>query len=56
LIIAISTVRVLRRPRESAQYTSLAFGSRCQEAGVRPSMGSVGDAYDCESVCVARRT
>ena len=34
------------------QYTSLAFGYRCREAGVRPSMGSVGDAYDnalCES-------
>jgi putative transposase len=30
----------------------LGFGGRCQEAGVRPSMGSVGDAYDnamCES-------
>jgi putative transposase len=27
-------------------YTSLAFGKRCKEAGVRPSMGSVGDAYD----------
>jgi hypothetical protein len=32
---------VLRRPLESAQYTSLAFGKRCREAGVRPSMGSV---------------
>ena len=34
------------------QYTSLAFGSRCREAGVRPFMGSVGDAYAnamCES-------
>jgi len=43
---------VLRRLVEPAQYTSLAFGRRCQEAGVRPSMGSVGDAYDnalCES-------
>ena len=43
---------VLRRLLESAQYTSLAFGKRCKEAGVRPSMGSVGDAYDnamCES-------
>jgi len=43
---------VLRRPLESTQYTSLAFGKRCKEAGVRPSMGSVGDAYDnamCES-------
>jgi putative transposase len=28
------------------QYTSVAFGKRCGEAGVRPSMGSVGDAYD----------
>jgi putative transposase len=42
-----------RRPREvihhsdqGSQYTSLAFGKRCREAGVRPSMGSVGDAYD----------
>ncbi len=31
---------------QGSQYTSLAFGSRCREAGVRPSMGSVGDAYD----------
>lgn len=48
-----------RRPRDvvhhsdqGSQYTSLAFGARCHEAGVRPSMGSVGDAYDnamCES-------
>ena len=37
---------VLRRLVEPAQYTSLAFGRRCQAAGVRPSMGSVGDAYD----------
>lgn len=28
------------------QYTSLTFGKRCEEMGVRPSMGSVGDAYD----------
>ena len=28
------------------QYTSVAFGKRCGEAGVRPSMGSVGDGYD----------
>ncbi len=44
--------RVLRRPIDSAQYTSLALGARCREAGVRPSMGSVGDACDnamCES-------
>lgn len=42
-----------RRPRDvihhsdqGSQYTSLAFGKRCRQAGVRPSMGSVGDAYD----------
>ena len=46
---------VLRRPLESAQYTSVAFGARCKEAGVRPSTGSVGDAYDCESVGAASR-
>jgi len=28
------------------QYTSLAFGRRCREAGIVVSMGSVGDAYD----------
>jgi putative transposase len=28
------------------QYTSYVFGRRCQEAGIVPSMGSVGDAYD----------
>jgi len=36
----------LRRLVEPGQYTSVAFGKRCTEAGVRPSMGSVGDAYD----------
>ena len=43
-----------RRPSFGSrlQYTSVAFGNRCKEAGVRPSTGSVGDAYDnamCES-------
>ena len=44
--IAIPLVQVLRRPLERKQYTAIAFGKRCREAGVRPSMGSVGDAYD----------
>ena len=37
---------------QGSQYTSIAFGKRCREAGLRPSMGSVGDCYDnalCES-------
>lgn len=37
---------MLRGPVESAQYTSLAFGERCRQIQVRPSMGTVGDAYD----------
>jgi putative transposase len=28
------------------QYTSIAFGQRCREAGISLSMGSTGDAYD----------
>lgn len=36
----------MRRLVEFAQYTSLAFGRRCREAGIAGSMGSVGDAYD----------
>ena len=37
---------VIHHSDQGSQYTSLAFGKRCQEAGVRPSMGSVGNAYD----------
>ena len=43
---------VIHHSDHGCQYTSIAFGSRCREAGVRPSMGSVGDCYDnamCES-------
>jgi len=52
-----------RRPRQvihhsdqGCQYTSLRFGGRCKQAGVRPSMGSVGDCFDnamCESFFAA---
>jgi putative transposase len=37
---------VLRRPVESAQFTSLAFGGKLQRLGIRASMGSVGDCFD----------
>jgi putative transposase len=43
---------VIHHSDQGTQYTSIAFGMRCKHAGVRPSMGSVGDAYDnamCES-------
>jgi putative transposase len=45
-------IDVVHHSDQGCQYTSVAFGKRCAEAGVRPSMGSVGDAYDnalCES-------
>jgi putative transposase len=37
---------VIHHSDQGSQYTSIVFGKRCGEAGVRPSMGSVGDAYD----------
>ncbi len=56
---ALNMAIAQRRPRgvihhsdQGCQYTSIEFGRRCREAGVRPSMGSVGDCYDnamCES-------
>lgn len=56
---ALEMALAQRRPRDvihhsdqGCQYTSIAFGSRCRDAGVRPSMGSVGDCFDnalCES-------
>jgi putative transposase len=51
---ALDMALVARRPGaglvhhsdHGCQYTSVAFGRRLAEAGVAPSMGSVGDAYD----------
>ena len=43
---------VIHHSDQGGQYTSLDFGQRCDEAGVRPSMGSLGDCFDnamCES-------
>ena len=43
---------VIHHSDQGSQYTFVAFGLRCREMGVRPSMGSVGDCYDnamCES-------
>jgi putative transposase len=37
---------VVHHSDRGCQYTSVAFGKRCIDASVRPSMGSVGDAYD----------
>jgi putative transposase len=43
---------VIHHSDQESQYTSYAFGQRCQKMGVRPSVGSVGDCFDnamCES-------
>ena len=50
LNMALSTRRprdVIHHSDQGSQYTSIEFGRRCRDAGVRPSMGSVGDARAC---------
>ena len=37
---------VIHHSDQGSQYTSVAFGKRCEEMNVRTSMGTVGDAYD----------
>ena len=51
-LVARKPNNVVHHSDRGSQYTSVAFGARCKEAAVRPSTGSVGDAYDnamCES-------
>ena len=38
--------RVIHHSDQGSQYTSVAFGLASHDAGVVPSMGSVGDCYD----------
>jgi putative transposase len=37
------------------QYVSIKYTERLAEAGIEPSVGSVGDSYDCENVRAARK-
>ena len=55
LVVDALTMSVTRRKPEEglihhsdhgSQYTSLEFGRTLKQAGILPSMGSVGDAYD----------
>ena len=46
IFIATPFSRVLRPPLESAQYVSIKYTERLAEAGLEPSVGSVGDSYD----------
>ena len=69
LLMALLTRKpesVIHHSDQGSRYTSIAFGNRCKAMGVRPSMGTVGDAYynamaqslfaslECE--LIARRT
>jgi hypothetical protein len=45
---------VLRRPFDSAQYVSIRYTERLADAGIEPSVGSVGDSYDCKYGSAAR--
>jgi transposase InsO family protein len=45
-LLADVHIRVLRRPVESAQYVSIKYTERLAEAGIKPSVSSVGDSYD----------
>jgi putative transposase len=53
VLAALNMALLTRKPQgvihhsdQGSQYTSVEFGRRCAQMGVRPSMGSVGDAYD----------
>ncbi len=41
-----SQPRLIHHSDRGAQYTAIRFTQRLQDAGARPSMGSVGDSYD----------
>jgi putative transposase len=53
VLAALNMALEQRKPRDvihhsdqGTQYTAIEFGKRCKDMGVRPSMGTVGDAYD----------
>ena len=37
---------------KSPQYVSVAYTDKLELDGIAPSIGSVGDAYDCQAVLV----
>ncbi|MGO3088906.1 MAG: hypothetical protein ACTII7_04400 [Galactobacter sp.] len=45
----------MRRPVEYGQYTSIRYTEHLDLEGIAPSIGTVGDAYDCQSVSAASR-
>jgi putative transposase len=39
-----------------SQYTSIAYTDRLDDIGAAPSIGTVGDSYDCDDRCVLFRS
>jgi transposase InsO family protein len=48
--------RLVHHSDRGSQYLALRYTERLAEAGIEPSVGSIGDSYDCESVGAARGT
>lgn len=40
--------KLIHQSDRGSQYLSLRYAERLAEAGIKPSVGSVGDNYDCE--------
>jgi len=45
-LVIVAPHEALRRPLESTQYVSIKYTERLAEAGIEPSVGSVGDSFD----------
>ena len=41
---------------EPKQYLAIVYSERLEEAGVAPSVGSVGDSYDCDDALALLRS
>jgi transposase InsO family protein len=45
--------QLIHHADRGCQYTAIRLAQRLTDAGIQPSMGSVGDSYDCETVVAA---
>lgn len=44
----VTASELIHHSDAGSQYTSIRFTEHLEIEGIRPSIGSVGDAYDCE--------
>jgi len=47
--------KLIHHSDRGGQYVSMKYSERLAEAGIEPSVGSVGNSYDCECMDAARR-